>query len=287
MDVKDYKLTKECRIYSGWMNNGKVNRFIKNGCQPIDDNGTQLRFYLSKNGVLYYRRENRVSHYVQTVLENFGTTETNKYMLEDMGFTFDYPKPVELISYLLKLFVPKNGIVLDFFAGSGTTGHAALNLLVNEKMKLQFILCTNNVKNICSEITYPRIKTLITGKKIDGSEYSIKLPANLKYYKTDFISKVSSDHEYFIEDALMEHIIEMIQLENGVCIDNNEYIVLLDDDAVEEFEKKFADYHPKKIYVDQTVFLSKNIKDKLEADGVEILSVPDYYFAKDVKGELK
>ena len=70
MIIENYRLTKPCRVFSGWMNNGKVKRFIENNCEPIEDNGTLIKFFLSKNGVIYYKREGRESHYVQTVLEN-------------------------------------------------------------------------------------------------------------------------------------------------------------------------------------------------------------------------
>lgn len=128
MIVENSVLKQPCRVYSGWMNNGKLLRFIENGFKPIDDNGTKVKFYLSKNGVIYYRRDGRKNHYIQSILENMGTTETNKYMLEEMGIKFDYPKPVTLIEYLLSMFTSKDSIILDSFAGSGTTIHATLSL---------------------------------------------------------------------------------------------------------------------------------------------------------------
>lgn len=111
MIVENNALIEPCRVYSGWMNKAKLYQFIENNFQPIEDNGTLLRFYLTKNGVIYYRREGRPNHYVKSVLEKMGTTETNKYMLEAMGIDFDYPKPITLIEYLLSIFVPEGGIV--------------------------------------------------------------------------------------------------------------------------------------------------------------------------------
>ena len=109
-----------------------------------------LKYYLSKNGVLYYKREGRESHYVQTILRNLGTTETNKYMLEKMGVIFDYPKPVELITFLLFLFTKKDSVILDFFAGSGSTLHATM-LLNKDGGKRQCISVTNNESQICEK----------------------------------------------------------------------------------------------------------------------------------------
>ena len=139
-------------------------------------------------------------------------------------------------------------------------------------------------KGICRAVTYPRVKTVITGIRKDGSKYSDGLSANVKYYKTDFISKHLKNSDYFIEDELLNHVIEMIQLENGINIDNDRYIVLFNDNYAEKFEQNIDKYHPIKIYVDETVFLSKKIRDALVQSGVEILPIPEYYFAKDIKG---
>lgn len=283
MVVEDYKLKELCRVYSGWMNNGKLKRFIENEFNPIDDNGTSVRFYLSKNGVLYYRRENRVSRYIQTVLENMGTTETNKYLLEGMGLTFDYPKPLELISYLINIFAPSDGIIIDFFAGSGTTAHAILEQSKVRNRKYKFILCTNNENNICEEITYQRIKTVITGKRQDGSEYSEGIPANLKYYHTDFVSK----SEEYLEDSLLNHVTEMVQLEHGVRIDDDSYIMIMSDDEADELEKKWNEYTDiKAIYVSQDVLLTAS--QEALFGSVDTYIIPDYYFNFELReaGEL-
>ena len=157
MVVSDHKLVHPCKVYSGWMNNGKLLQFIENGFTPIDDNGTKLRFYLSKNGVIYYRRDGRENHYVQSVLEKMGTTETNKYMLEGMGIKFDYPKPLTLIEYLLSIFSSPESIVLDSFAGSGTTAHAVLNIGDDRK----FILV--EMMDYANTSTAYRIKNVISG----------------------------------------------------------------------------------------------------------------------------
>lgn len=100
---------------------------------------------------------------------------------------FDYPKPVGLIKRILQLFPNQDATVLDFFAGSGTTGQAVLELNKEDDGKRKFILCTNNENNICSEVTFPRLKTVITGKRQDGTKYSDGINSNLYYFKTDFI----------------------------------------------------------------------------------------------------
>ncbi len=132
---------------------------------------------------------------------------------------FDYPKPLNLIKYLLKIPAGQSITVLDFFAGSGTTAQAVLELNSEDGKNRKFILCTNNDNNICEEVTYPRLKTVITGKRTDGSKYSDGQKANLKYYKTDFVDKESEE----IYDDLLKHTTEMIQLQYGVKVDNQKY----------------------------------------------------------------
>ena len=90
---------------------------------------------------------------------------------------FTHPKPTRLIKDILEISCDKkNSIILDFFAGSGTTGQAVMDLNKEDGGKRHFILCTNNENNICEEVTYQRLKTVITGKRADGSQYSEGLP---------------------------------------------------------------------------------------------------------------
>lgn len=103
LQVRDGVLTSPCRVFTGWMNAKKLASYIANKCEPVTEGESRYHFYLTKTGAVYYRKEGRQSHYVQSVLKNMGTTERNKYLLEGMGLSFDYPKPVELIGYLLSL----------------------------------------------------------------------------------------------------------------------------------------------------------------------------------------
>jgi adenine-specific DNA-methyltransferase len=128
-----------------------------------------------------------------------GTAELKELKLE-----FDNPKPVELIKYLLEFLNNKNEIIiLDFFAGSGTTGHAVLELNKEDGGNRQFILCTNNENKICEEVTYQRIKKVIEG--YGGKE---GIAANLCYFKAEFVeskgnrSQLKKDFTAKSEDML-------------------------------------------------------------------------------------
>lgn len=90
----------------------------------------------------------------------------------DMIFTnkvFEYPKPTTFIKKLLMVKNNKNSIVLDFFAGSGTTGQAVMQLNKEDGGNRKFILVTNNENNIGLDITYERLYRVINGKTTNGN----------------------------------------------------------------------------------------------------------------------
>ncbi len=111
-----------------------------------------------------------------------GSRELNNVVPQN---NFRFPKPVGLIQFCIKLFADKNITVLDFFAGSGTTGHAVLQTNEADGGNRKFILCTNNENNICETVTYPRIKNLIRGYTINSKKIN-GIKANLQYYQTAF-----------------------------------------------------------------------------------------------------
>jgi len=90
-----------------------------------------------------------------------------------LGFSnkdFDFPKSVELMKHILRLSTKKNSFILDFFAGSGTTGQAILELNKEDNGNRKFIICTNDEGGICKNITYPRVKKIINGYNFAGKD---------------------------------------------------------------------------------------------------------------------
>lgn len=140
MVVENGQLVANCRVFSGWANVSKLRAFIAAGCGPIEDKGDMLSFYLSEKGVIYYRRNRSKARNIVSVLRNMGTTERMRSELEQMGIPFQYPKPKELLSYLIRVGMDEPGIVLDFFAGSGTTAHAVLEATEQDGRTGNFIL---------------------------------------------------------------------------------------------------------------------------------------------------
>lgn len=111
---------------------------------------------------------------------------------------FETQKPISLIKRILELGSNQDSVILDFFAGSGTTGQAVLEMNKEDGGKRKFILCTNNgdeksEHRIASDICYPRIKKAIGGYKNRKNEKVDGLGGNLKYYTTDFVEAEPTD----------------------------------------------------------------------------------------------
>ena len=113
-----------------------------------------------------------------------GSKELNEIVPQNL---FRFPKPMGLVQFCINLFKQKNIMVLDFFAGSGTTGHAVLKANKEDAGNRQFILCTNNENDICTSITYPRLAKAIKGYTNDNNKVIPALGGNLAYYKTGFL----------------------------------------------------------------------------------------------------
>lgn len=98
---------------------------------------------------------------------------------------FNNPKDREIIQKILMF--KENSLILDFFAGSGTTLHATMQLNAEDGGNRQCILVTNNENNICEEVTYKRNKRVIEGYTKPNGEFVEGLHNNyLRYFKVGF-----------------------------------------------------------------------------------------------------
>src|SRR3989338_8376294 len=118
-------------------------------------------------------------------------------------------KPTRLLKMLINLHKNKDVSVLDFFAGSGSTGHAVLSLNEDDDGDRKFLLCTNNEENICTDVCYPRVKNVVKGyQSIEG------FGGNLKYYKTSFVKNSISRDDLKIR--ITRECTEMLCLREGI-----------------------------------------------------------------------
>lgn len=187
---------------------------------------------------------------------------------------FDYPKPIELISTLLKIYDNKNAFVLDFFAGSGTTAHSVIELNRSDNGNRHFILCTNNQNNICEEITYKRLKNV--NENIERF--------NLKYYKTEYIDRFNHEDEgYYIVNELSKYIKELVQLENGIDINNHTIQICFTDEEIDDLVNNSDIISQcELLYVDTNALITEEQMKVFEENNIKILYIPEYYFEEEI-----
>ncbi len=158
---------------------------------------------------IYHKyREKQVFKNVWTNKKYFSEFNGSLLLKDILGDNyFNYPKSVFLILDILKITSSKNAIILDYFAGSGTTGHAVLELNKEDSGNRKFILVTNNENEICTDVCYPRVKKVIKGYKNLKGENIKGLSGNLKYYRTDFVDAKPTDKN---KRKLTEEATEML-----------------------------------------------------------------------------
>ena len=181
---------------------------------------------------------------------NYGSSLLTQIM--GTANTFPYPKSLFTVKDMLEIIVGnnRNATILDFFAGSGTTGHAVLELNDEDDGKRNFIVCTNNENGICNDVCYPRIKKVIKGYTFDG-EKKLGLEGNLKYYRTEFVGAAPTDKN---KKKMVDLSTEMLCIKeecyhdiklskNYKIFKNNEgqYLgIIFDDEGIEPFKKELS-----------------------------------------------
>ncbi len=135
---------------------------------------------------------------------------------EILGFNaFPYPKPMSLIKGLLSQATKPNDTVLDFFAGSGTTGQAVLELNAEDNGSRRFILCSSTEatakepdKNLCREVCAERLRRVMAG--YGGKPgYSVAQGGEFAYLQLDKIEAADVTFE-----ATPEHATTLISMQN-------------------------------------------------------------------------
>lgn len=242
---------------------------------------------------------------------------------------FSYPKPVFLLKKLIDYFQNKNCLVLDFFAGSGTTGHAVMDLNKEDGGNRHFILCTNNEvstskyldyihskgymedvkacgkstqskinkffednpdvykklmvdgKNdyetygICQSVTFPRLNTVITGIRPDGTKYSDGIEANLRYFQTDMIAKSDED----LDELLYEASFCLAELDCMSRIDGKTICIAECDEDVDDIIQNATD-DLKIVFVAYDVFFDTEQQEFFDRHHIEIKRIPDCFYTE-------
>ena len=125
-------------------------------------------------------------------------------------------KPVKMLRQFLNYHKNKNVTVLDFFAGSGSTGHAVMSQNAEDNGKRHFILVTNNESKICEEVTYPRLLNVIAGY---GKEKGLT-HNSLRYYKTQLQPRTQNIKN---KRALMAASTDLLCIKNDVYAEQERF----------------------------------------------------------------
>lgn len=232
--------------------------------------------------------------------EQYGTaTHGSKELQSIFGGdkVFTSPKPTSLIYNILKLVsIPSNPIIiLDFFAGSGTTLHATMALNAEDGGHRQCILVTNNENRICEEVTYVRNKKVIEGYVNAKGETVKGLTANsLRYYRTDSIDREKTAQN---RRALAEASVDLICIRENAYNELNHFgslklkpsvaryftgngkhiLLILNENAIEYFVKEIKDFDSPakfKVYVFSPGDYAYDDEFTDVADRVELCAVP-------------
>lgn len=216
------QLEEDKRIW--WGKNGTAQPRKKNYLSDFEGNPSSNilmdEFMYSENGDTLIKEK---------VFE-IGTTEKGsndvKSIFDSKKSPFDYPKPVSLIKYLISLIPNKDALVLDFFAGSGTTGQSVLQLNKEDGGNRKFIICTNNEETglnpngIAYDVTAKRLKRIMSGVCYDDSsnfkwlEKNEPYGNNLEVTEIAEISPTVSEKDNTPFDVIDESLYDILPFEN-------------------------------------------------------------------------
>ena len=185
---------------------------------------------------------------------------------------FSFPKPSKLISFLVKAttYNNKNCTILDFFAGSGTTGHAVAQLNREDGGNRKYILCTNNENKIAEEVTYKRLNNIQSD-----------LPHNLKYFKTDFVDKTEFP-DFTLESELLKYITPLVELEFGIDISNPSVQIILTEEHLEALLQNHELQTGATLFIHPDIFLDTKEQEQLSELQITLQEIPDYFFGKEL-----
>lgn len=278
-----------------------------NDVYPIHDNGEEARWSMGKDGVAKhlkantlvwkkriklgkevwepytreYAPENPVRPY-PTIWTDLPTMRQAKAMLRDIFDTsdlFSTPKPVELIQRMLRLIGDPDALVIDFFAGSGTTAHAVLEMNQQDGGNRRFILVSSTEateaepdKNICRDICAERVRRVIKGYTNKKDEQVEGLPGSFAYMRTRRIpsekvfSKIQHEqiwtaiqliHTGSVSAYLKKETVQKASTERGIVL----YVPKISESIVERLLTEIQHVAQATIYSWQPALLEQRIED--------------------------
>ena len=191
--------------------------------EKINSSTNELVILKEKKGFKIYPKKRKISWIFKTFIKGnkFNNKSGNLLLKSIIGLIkneFNTAKPIELVKLILKLHRNKNARILDFFAGSGTTGHAVMELNKEDNGNRTYTLVTNNENNIGYDVCYERLYRINNGigTKSETFEWTNKNKSykqnlnvfSIDYYDTSILKKDDNDSITKIKKALAKEIEE-------------------------------------------------------------------------------
>ena len=217
--IEDFVLTNRVVAWSGWSSNGLCEDFMKTGFKDVlDSKGQASQFVITNTGAIeVIKSRSKSQSHVLSVIREVGSTQNMSTVLAEMGIKFSFPKPVGLVQYLASMVADKNAIVLDSFAGSGTTAQAVMELNKKDGGNRRFILVQlphetdeqkQEGKNLATDLTRHRVASVIEGYTTTKGVPVEGLGGGFRYCKLD--------EPLFTEDGRIRETVRFAELARHV-----------------------------------------------------------------------
>ena len=295
MIFKNGRLAEPVTLKAGFAMKNQVEDFIA-GKEVYDTKGQKVnKFYFNSKGILFYEKEKSIIN-PRTVLSNIANTKNGTTeVTELLGYKyFDFPKPIALIEFLIKLVTKKDDIILDFFSGSSTTAHSVMDLNARDGKSRKFIMVQlpevceessqafqDGYKNIC-EIGKERIRR--AGKKLLeentqmelGDEEKSPLDVGFKVFKLDTSNLKTWDSTPLNDtqiDMFYERLNSMIDSVKDDRTDMDVvYEVMLKMGVPLDVEVQYMEINDKIAYIVGDFILMICLADKITAEDIEAMA---------------
>ena len=179
-------MKNDVRLKARWRSSNDMRNFFQNNCQATK---AKINGFIEE---IYFENDRFNPQIKKLTYEkipsslSWNDNKKGSTTLTDLELDFDFPKSTDLVKFVLN-YAKDNSIVLDFFAGSGTTGHAVLESNKNDDCNRTFIICqlneiTDTTPNgIAYDVTTKRLKRIMTGECYDGTKDFEWVKKNVAY----------------------------------------------------------------------------------------------------------
>ena len=304
---------------------GFVVNYLPDGAyEEIEKGNFEIEGYANDGSLIAYRKEKSDDDAIAPTQWKIATHNSSEYgttLLNNIigRGRFSFPKSLYATRDAIKFFVANkpDAIVVDFFAGSGTTFHAVNLLNLEDGGHRRCIMATNNevseseekrlakkgfkkgdpeweALGIAKYVNWPRTTCAINGVDINGAPLSgnyltdsiLAVPmsqgfvANVKYFKCSWTPRKPED--YLLSNVLCLHIKEMIELQNAIEVDNVKNVLILNKEDLND--TIFNDVvRPKieNVWVNQNIIFSTDEMKALKQIGFKY--IPREFFGQELR----